>query len=116
MSVTDTGPAAVAVDVERRPAVQTPFARFVADFAESRLALAALILLLVTIVLALIAPWIVPQNPYDLAQVDIMDSRQKPGSLSSSGSYTHWLGTDGAGDLVSALRSQDPYRSVSCRA
>lgn len=101
MTVTDARSPDV---VARRPAVETPFSRFVADFTESRLATAALILLVVTMILAIIAPWIVPQNPYDLAQVDIMDSRQKPGSLSSSGAYTHWLGTDGAGrDLVSAM-------------
>jgi peptide/nickel transport system permease protein len=58
----------------------------------------------VTALLALIAPWIVPQDPYDLAQVDILDSRLAPGTPSSSGKYTHWLGTDGAGrDLVSAM-------------
>jgi peptide/nickel transport system permease protein len=103
MSVVDARSADVAA-VASKPAVQTPFARFVTDFAESRMAMAAFILLVITIVLALIAPWIVPQNPYDLAQVDIMDSRQAPGSLSSGGKYTHWLGTDGAGrDLVSAM-------------
>jgi peptide/nickel transport system permease protein len=104
MSVVDARSADVAVAAEGKPAVQTPFARFVSDFAESRMAMAAFILLIVTMVLALIAPWIVPQNPYDLAQVDILDSRQAPGSPSSSGTYTHWLGTDGAGrDLVSAM-------------
>jgi len=101
MSVTDAGAASAPV---RRPAAQTPFQRFVADFVESRLATLALVLLVATMVLALIAPWIVPQNPYDLAQVDIMDSRLKPGTPASSGKYTHWLGTDGAGrDLVSAM-------------
>jgi peptide/nickel transport system permease protein len=104
MSVVDARSADVAAAVDSKPAVQTPFARFVSDFAESRMAMAAFILLVVTMVLALIAPWIVPQNPYDLAQVDIMDSRQAPGTLSSGGKYTHWLGTDGAGrDLVSAM-------------
>ena len=104
MSVVDARPADVAAAADSKPAVQTPFARFVADFAESRMAMAAFILLVVTIVLALIAPWIVPQNPYDLAQVDIMDSRQAPGAVSTSGRYTHWLGTDGAGrDFVSAM-------------
>jgi peptide/nickel transport system permease protein len=104
MSVVDARSADVAVAVESKPAVQTPFARFVSDFAESRMAMGAFILLIVIMVLALIAPWIVPQNPYDLAQVDLLDSRQAPGSPSSSGIYTHWLGTDGAGrDLVSAM-------------
>jgi peptide/nickel transport system permease protein len=36
--------------------------------------------------------------------VDILDSRLPPGTPSSNGKYTHWLGTDGAGrDLVSAM-------------
>lgn len=101
MSVTDAGAVSATV---RRPAAQTPFQRFVADYTESKLATIAFILLIATMVLALIAPWIVPQNPYDLAQVDIMDSRLKPGTPASSGKYTHWLGTDGAGrDLVSAM-------------
>lgn len=103
MSVVDAQPTDSAIQ-PARPAVQTPFARFVADFAESRLATAALMLLVLTMVLALIAPWIVPQNPYDLAQVDLLDSRLAPGTPSSTGKYTHWLGTDGAGrDLVSAM-------------
>jgi peptide/nickel transport system permease protein len=104
MSVTDAEPAAAQDATSRRPAVQTPLARFIADFTESRLATIALLLLVATMVLAAIAPWIVPQNPYDLAQVDLLDSRLEPGTPSSSGKYTHWLGTDGAGrDLVSAM-------------
>ncbi len=104
MSTTDAGPAVAEDAVVRRPVVQTPFQRFVADYTESRLATIAFIVLIATMLLALIAPWIVPQNPYDLAQVDIMDSRLTPGTPASNGKYTHWLGTDGAGrDLVSAM-------------
>lgn len=104
MSTTDAGPAVAEDAVVRRPVVQTPFQRFVADYTESRLATIAFVALIVTMLLALIAPWIVPQNPYDLAQVDIMDSRLVPGTPASNGKYTHWLGTDGAGrDLVSAM-------------
>jgi peptide/nickel transport system permease protein len=85
------------------PPVETPFRRFMSEFLESRLAAGALLVLLALIVLALIAPWIVPQNPYDLGQVDVLDSRLPPGTKSSYG-YTFWLGTDGAGrDLVSAM-------------
>ena len=85
------------------PPVETPFQRFVSDFAESRMAVTSLIVLVVIIVLALMAPWIVPQNPYDLAQVSIMDSRLPPGSKSMDG-WTFFLGTDGAGrDLFSAI-------------
>ena len=104
MSVADAEPAAAQDATSRRPAVQTPLARFIADFTESRLATIAFLLLVATMVLAAIAPWVVPQNPYDLAQVDLLESRLEPGTPASSGKYTHWLGTDGAGrDLVSAM-------------
>ncbi|KAA9008822.1 ABC transporter permease [Histidinibacterium aquaticum] len=49
------------------------------------------------------APLIAPQNPYDLAQVDILDSLLEPGSESFTG-MTYWLGTDGQGrDMLSAI-------------
>ena len=83
--------------------VETPFRRFASEYLESRVAAFALGLMLVLIGLAILAPWITPQNPYDLAQVDVLDSRLPPGTK-SSGNYTHWLGTDGAGrDLLSAM-------------
>jgi peptide/nickel transport system permease protein len=82
---------------------ETPFRRFVSEFLEDRVAVGALILLLAIVTLAIIAPWITPQNPYDLAQVDIMDSRRPPGTTSMEG-YTFILGSDGAGrDLYSAI-------------
>jgi peptide/nickel transport system permease protein len=86
------------------PPVETPFGRFAADFRESRLAMLALGLLALIFLVSVFAPWICPQNPYDLAQVDVLDSRLVPGTISSSGKYTHLLGTDGAGrDLLSAI-------------
>ena len=97
-------PPAVTVPAASKAAVETPFRRFAADFLESRIATLALLVLLLIVVLAVLAPWITPQNPYDLAQVDVLDSRLPPGTKSSSGDYTHWLGTDGAGrDLLSAM-------------
>jgi len=59
---------------------------------------------LVTIILlAILAPWITPQNPYDLGQVDVLDGRLPPGSMAYTG-YTMWLGSDGSGrDLYSAI-------------
>lgn len=49
------------------------------------------------------APLIAPQNPYDLRQVDILDSLLPPGSQSFAG-MTYWLGTDGQGrDMLSAM-------------
>ncbi len=83
--------------------VDTPFRRFAAEFFESKVATGALILLVVIVLAALFAPLLSPQNPYDLAQVSILDSRLPPGEKSMDG-YTFLLGTDGAGrDLYSAI-------------
>jgi len=82
---------------------ETPFRRFVADFAESRLAMAGLVAMLLIALAAAAAPWISPQNPYDLAQLDIMDGRMPPGSVSADG-LTFWLGTDDQGrDMLSGI-------------
>src|SRR5690606_41878384 len=52
----------------------------------------------------LCAPWIAPQNPFDIATLDIFDTKLPPGSPSSDGSMTYWLGTDGqARDVFSAI-------------
>lgn len=76
---------------------------FLADFAASRLALLGLVLLAITILIALLAPWISPQNPYDLGKLDILDGRLAPGSKSGAG-FTFWLGSDDQGrDLLSAI-------------
>ncbi len=83
--------------------VETPLQRFRAEFRESKIAVAALLVLAIIVLLALLAPWITPQNPYDLAQVDVLDGKLKPGSEAFAG-YTMWLGSDGAGrDLYSAI-------------
>ncbi|MFO0120088.1 MAG: ABC transporter permease [Burkholderiales bacterium] len=82
----------------------SPWARFRADFATSRLAMAGLILLMLILVAAIIAPWIAPQNPYDLGKLDLMEARLPPGSASMDGTLTYRLGTDGQGrDMVSAV-------------
>src|SRR5439155_24248746 len=53
--------------------------------------------------LALCAPLLSPQNPYDLAQLDVMDSRLPPGAATPTGG-TYWLGTDDQGrDMLSAI-------------
>jgi peptide/nickel transport system permease protein len=82
---------------------ETPFRRFVAQFAEDRVAVAGFILFALIVLLALAAPLISPQNPYDLRSVDVMDSRLPPGSVAGEG-FTTWLGTDGVGrDLWSGI-------------
>ena len=69
----------------------------------NKFSLCGLIILGIAILLSILAPWISPQNPYDLSQLDIMDGRLKPGSASMSG-MIYWLGTDDQGrDLLSAM-------------
>jgi peptide/nickel transport system permease protein len=85
------------------PRDQGPWRRFAAEFAASRLALLGLALLVAIALAAIAAPWIVPQNPYDLAQLDVLDSQLPPGSHSASGK-PYWLGTDDQGrDMLSAI-------------
>jgi peptide/nickel transport system permease protein len=89
---------------ENNVRVETPLARFWSQFAESRLALAGLALLLLIVGTALLAPLVAPQNPYDLAALDLMDARQPPGAEAMSGKMVYRLGTDGQGrDMVSAI-------------
>ncbi|MDC0149263.1 ABC transporter permease [Rhodospirillales bacterium] len=83
--------------------LQTPFQRFCLDFFESRVASAAFVVLVGILFIAICAPLISPQNPYDLSQVSILDAKMAPGSQSFDG-WTFYLGTDGAGrDLMSAM-------------
>ncbi|SDI17453.1 ABC transporter permease [Variovorax sp. OV700] len=78
--------------------------RVAADFLHSRIAIGGLVVLGIVVLAALLAPWITPQNPYDLLQLDVLDARLPPGSRSSEGGYIYWLGTDGQGrDLYSAI-------------
>ena len=83
--------------------VQTPWGRFWRQFVESRLAILGLVMLLVIVLIAVFAPWLAPQDPYDLTKLDLLDSRQAPGAKSMDG-LTYWLGTDGQGrDMLSAI-------------
>jgi len=82
---------------------QTPLQRIAADFAQSRQALAGLAMLALILAVALFAPLISPQNPYDLAQLDVLDSRLPPGAKSGDG-LTFWLGSDDQGrDILSGI-------------
>ncbi|NRG16684.1 ABC transporter permease [Rhizobiales bacterium] len=105
MAVTDAGkqPAAREIAPLPAPPAEAPLKRFLSDFAASRLATGAALLLAAIIVVAFLSPVISPQDPYDLATVSVLDARLPPGSENFAG-YTHWLGTDGAGrDLLSAI-------------
>jgi peptide/nickel transport system permease protein len=84
-----------------RPA--TPAALFWREFADNKVALLALGVVAAIALAALLAPWITPQNPYDIARLALSDARRPPGHVGSGG-YVHWLGTDAQGrDLASAI-------------
>lgn len=86
------------------PAHESLLRVFVSQFMASKLAMVGLVLLVLCVLLAVFAPWIAPQNPYDIATLDIMDSKMPPGSTTMDGSLTYWLGTDGqARDVFSAI-------------
>jgi len=73
------------------------------EFCENKVALAALVVVLAIVAAAVLAPWITPQNPYDIGNLSLMDARRPPGFVGSGG-YVHWLGTDANGrDLFSAI-------------
>ncbi len=86
-----------------RTPVESPLRRFWSQFSESRIALAGLAMLVFVVAAALFAPWLAPQNPYDLASLDLLDSRLAPGERGMSGG-SYLLGTDGQGrDMLSAI-------------
>lgn len=86
------------------PLPETPWQGLRREFFSSKLALLGLTLLLLAIGVAVLAPWISPQNPFDIGKLDIFDSKLPPGSQNAAGAMTYWLGTDGqARDLLSAI-------------
>jgi peptide/nickel transport system permease protein len=98
-SMTPALPAAAA-----GPAEETPFRRIVTDFAASRIAVLGLAVFVAILAAAVFAPLVSPQNPYDLAQLDVLDSRLPPGANAGDGKMTYWLGTDDQGrDMLSAI-------------
>ena len=87
----------------RAHAVETPFRRLVADFSESRLAMIGLVSLTLLCLIAVFAPVISPQDPYDQAQLNLLDAELAPGSIGMDGTL-YVLGTDGQGrDMLSAI-------------
>ena len=76
---------------------------FWSEFRESRVAVAALAIIVGVVIAVIIAPLITPQDPYDLATLPLSDARRPPGFVGQDG-YTHLLGTDAQGrDLYSAI-------------
>ncbi|RZT41020.1 ABC transporter permease [Cupriavidus agavae] len=82
---------------------QTPFRRFARQFVESKLAVLGLATLVLILLIAIFAPWLAPQNPYDLATLDVLDARMAPGEQSGMG-MTFVMGSDEQGrDMLSAV-------------
>ena len=82
----------------------SPWRLLLRRYMASKVGTTALVLLIVLVLLAAAAPWISPQNPYDLGAVSVLDSELPPGSVSSDGSVHFMLGSDAAGrDVLSAI-------------
>ncbi|MFZ8884974.1 MAG: ABC transporter permease [Litorivicinaceae bacterium] len=72
-------------------------------YCQSPFAVIALIVCAIIILAAAFAPWLAPQNPYDLNVIDFFDSKLPPGSRASN-DFLYVLGTDGQGrDMFSAM-------------
>lgn len=76
---------------------------FWSEFSENRVAAGALVVVVVIVLAAVFAPLVTPQDPYDLANLSLIDARRPP-SYVGSGGYVHIMGTDAQGrDLFSAI-------------
>ncbi len=77
--------------------------QFMRQFARAPLAALGLILIVLIVLVAVFAPYLSPQNSYDLMQLDIMDGRMAPGTESSAG-FMFLFGSDDQGrDMLSAI-------------
>jgi peptide/nickel transport system permease protein len=86
------------------PSPVHPVTRFFAAYFESKTAAIGLGMLVLVLLAAIFAPVLAPQNPYDLAQLDISDTRLPPGGAAADGSRIYLLGTDEQGrDMLSAI-------------
>ena len=73
------------------------------SLATSRLTQLALLVLTACVLLAVLAPWLASQNPFDPAALDLLDAFTRPGEAGISG-RTYWLGADDQGrDVLSAI-------------
>jgi peptide/nickel transport system permease protein len=63
----------------------------------------SVIALAVLVALVMLAPYFAPQNPYDLAGLNLLDGNLPPYSAAMDG-HRYWLGTDDQGrDMLSAI-------------
>ena len=73
------------------------------SFRRAPTAIASALILALFVLVAVFAPWLAPQNPFDPAALDLVDARLPPSWL-PDGQLRFPLGTDGQGrDLLSVL-------------
>ena len=83
---------------------ESPWRRHISEFFESKIAVGGLLVAVILLLAAILGPWITPQNPYDLMQLDVLDARLPPGTENGLGTFHYLLGTDGQGrDLYSGI-------------
>lgn len=83
---------------------ESPWRRNLLEFLSSKTAVLGLVIATLLLLAAILAPWISPQNPYDLLQIDVLDARLAPGTMNGLNTFHYWLGTDGQGrDLLSGI-------------
>ena len=71
-------------------------------FARSRLVQAAALVLALIVAATLLSPWLAWQNPFDPANLDLMDAFTPPGQAGTSGTL-YALGSDDQGRDVLSL-------------
>lgn len=84
-------------------APESPWRRLLVRFMADKVSATALLVLMAIFAIAAFAPFIAPQNPYDLSVVSVVNSELPPHSRNDAGEY-FLLGTDAAGrDMLSAI-------------
>ena len=100
---TSTLPEPAPAQAPRAVKEETPRRRFARQFFASKLAVLGLATLVLIVLIAILAPFLAPQNPYDLATLDVLDARLAPGEQSGTG-MTFVMGSDEQGrDMLSAV-------------
>ncbi|GAA5618671.1 ABC transporter permease [Brucella anthropi] len=81
----------------------SPVKEFWRAFSKNKVAVIAFAVVVIIALLAIFAPWITPQDPYDLKSLVLRDARRPPGYVGAQGMY-YLLGSDSQGrDLLSAI-------------
>lgn len=93
--MSNTTPAATVAAAVPKNDVRTPATEFWRKFKKQKLAVGAGVFVLLLVVVAILAPWIVPFDPENFFDYD---------ALNAGPSWTHWLGVDSLGrDIFSRI-------------